>query len=137
VKLLVGEHALQDVPYAGGDHADLDAFAALDRLAATDVLVIRVAVQGRETPRELVDAADVVTEGPTGLVEPLRALYGRRRLARSRSSSCPPTHRAGGLASTSRERPRERRVRSSTGIVSACSNASAISSTSNGLTGKA
>jgi hypothetical protein len=38
------------------------------------VQVVRVAVRGRETPRSLVDAADVVVEGPAGLVELLRTL---------------------------------------------------------------
>jgi trehalose 6-phosphate phosphatase len=71
---IVGEHELQAVLYAGDDHADLDAFEALDRLAASGMQVVRVAVRGRETPRSLVDAADVVVEGPAGLVELLRTL---------------------------------------------------------------
>ena len=71
---IVGEHQLQAVLYAGDDHADLDAFEALDRLTASGVQVVRVAVRGRETPRPLVDAADVVVEGPAGLVELLRTL---------------------------------------------------------------
>jgi trehalose 6-phosphate phosphatase len=74
VERIVGEHELQAVLYAGDDHADLDAFEALDRLAASGVQVVRVAVRGRETPRSLVDAADVVVEGPAGLVELLRTL---------------------------------------------------------------
>mgnify|MGYP006336040897 FL=1 len=71
---IVGEHELQAVLYAGDDHADLDAFEALDRLAASGVQVVRVAVRGRETPRSLVDAADIVVEGPAGLVELVRTL---------------------------------------------------------------
>jgi trehalose 6-phosphate phosphatase len=71
---IVGEHELQAVLYAGDDHADLDAFEALDRLAASGVQVVRVAVRGRETPRALVDAADVVVDGPAGFVELLRTL---------------------------------------------------------------
>ena len=71
---IAGEHELRAVLYAGDDHADLDAFEALDRLAATGAQVVRVAVRGRETPRALVDAADVIVDGPAGLVELLRSL---------------------------------------------------------------
>jgi trehalose 6-phosphate phosphatase len=71
---LAGEHGLRAVLYAGDDHADLDAFEALDRLAASGAQVVRVAVRGRETPRALVDTADIVVDGPVGLVELLRSL---------------------------------------------------------------
>ena len=76
VERLVGEHELEAVLYAGDDHADLDAFAALDRLSASqDVRVtVRVAVRGPETPPAMVEAADVVVEGPEGLVDLLRTL---------------------------------------------------------------
>lgn len=74
VERLVGEHGLEAVLYAGDDHADLDAFAALDRLAERGVLAITVAVLGPETPPALVEAADLVVEGPGGLVALLRQL---------------------------------------------------------------
>ena len=76
VERLVREHALQAVLYAGDDHADLDAFDALDRLIGSgDVrAAVRVAVRGPETPPALVDRADVVAEGPPGLVDLLRTL---------------------------------------------------------------
>lgn len=74
VERLAREHALEAVLYAGDDHADLDAFAALDRLAELGVVAVRVAVRGDETPRELLDAADVVADGPAGLVQLLRSL---------------------------------------------------------------
>lgn len=76
VERLVREHGLQEVLYAGDDHADLDAFDALDRLIGSgDVrAAVRVAVRGPETPPALVDGADVVAEGPAGLVELLRTL---------------------------------------------------------------
>jgi trehalose 6-phosphate phosphatase len=76
VERLVGEHALEALLYAGDDHADLDAFAALDRLSASkDVgVAVRVAVRGPETPPAMVEAADVVVEGPEGLVDLLRTL---------------------------------------------------------------
>jgi trehalose 6-phosphate phosphatase len=59
--------------YAGDDVADLEAFAALDRLGGS-VLVRKVAVLGDETPVALREAADVVVEGPAGLLEMLRGL---------------------------------------------------------------
>ncbi len=74
VERIAGEHGLEAVLYAGDDHADLDAFAGLDRLAASGLLTVRVAVRGAETPATLIDSADLVTEGPAGLVELLRTL---------------------------------------------------------------
>lgn len=74
VERLAGEHALDAVLYAGDDHADLDAFRALDRLAARGVVAVRVAVRGTETPPSLLDAADLVAVGPAGLVALLRQL---------------------------------------------------------------
>jgi trehalose 6-phosphate phosphatase len=71
---LAREHELGALLYAGDDHADLDAFAALDRLAEGGVLVVRVAVHGDETPAALVESADLVVDGPAGLVRALRTL---------------------------------------------------------------
>jgi trehalose 6-phosphate phosphatase len=68
VERLAGEHALRAVLYAGDDHADLDAFAALDRLSARGIDTVKVAVRGPETPAALVDAADVAVDGPAELV---------------------------------------------------------------------
>ena len=67
-ELLAG---LRAALYAGDDDADLDAFAALD---AWDGFGVRVAVRGPETPQALIDAADLVAEGPEGLVALLRQL---------------------------------------------------------------
>ena len=60
----------------GDDRGDLDAFDALDRLAATDedVTVARVAVRSPESPSELLERADVVVEGPEGALSLLQAL---------------------------------------------------------------
>ena len=74
VERIVGEHGLEAVLYAGDDHADLDAFAGLDRLATLGLLTVRVAVRGAETPAALIGSADLVTEGPAGLVGLLRTL---------------------------------------------------------------
>jgi trehalose 6-phosphate phosphatase len=74
VERLAGEHALDAVLYAGDDHADLEAFAALDRMAERGAIAVKVAVRGRETPSVLVAGADLVVDGPQGLVELLRQL---------------------------------------------------------------
>ena len=60
--------------YAGDDRADLAAFAALDELRSEGVETLKVAVRSAETPRELVDAANAVVHGPSGLVELLERL---------------------------------------------------------------
>lgn len=74
VERIVRDASLDAVLYAGDDVADLRAFEALDRLAARGVRTVKVAVHGRETPVALSDAADVVVDGPAGLVTLLRAL---------------------------------------------------------------
>jgi len=76
VERLAREHELRALLYAGDDHADLDAFVALDRMIGSGVVraAVRVAVRGPETPPALVDAADVVAEGPAELVRLLRTL---------------------------------------------------------------
>ena len=62
--------------FAGDDHGDLSAFAALDSLRRAGVLdaVVRVAVRSAEEPTELIAAADVLVEGPAGLVDLLTRL---------------------------------------------------------------
>ena len=57
--------ALDALCYAGDDLADLDAFAAVDRLAAAGRTGVKVAVRSAETPHQLLDAADVVVDGPS------------------------------------------------------------------------
>ena len=71
---LAEELDLRGVLFAGDDVADLEAFEALDRLESKGVLAVRVAVRGLETPADLLEAADVVVDGPAGLVQLLRAL---------------------------------------------------------------
>lgn len=65
---------LEGILYAGDDLADVEAFAAVDRLAAEGAHAVKVAVRSAETPPELLDAADVTAEGPAGLLKLLRAL---------------------------------------------------------------
>ena len=74
VERLAGEHGLEAVLYAGDDHADLDAFAALERLALAGLVAIRVAVRGDETPPALIEGADLVCSDPVDLVRLLRTL---------------------------------------------------------------
>ncbi len=74
VERIVLDERLDAVLYAGDDVADLPAFEALDRLAERGVRTVKVAVHGRETPHALSDAADVVVDGPAGLVTLLRGL---------------------------------------------------------------
>jgi trehalose 6-phosphate phosphatase len=65
---------LTAILYAGDDLADLDAFAAVDRLWGEGAEGVKVAVGGPESPAALLAAADVVVDGPTGLVALLRDL---------------------------------------------------------------
>jgi trehalose 6-phosphate phosphatase len=74
VRRLADELDLGGVLFAGDDVADLEAYEELDRLEERGVVAVRVAVRGPETPDALLQAADVVVEGPSGLVELLRRL---------------------------------------------------------------
>lgn len=74
VERIVEEERLDAVLYAGDDVADIRAFEALDRLAERGIRTLKVSVHGRETPVALSDAADVVVDGPAGLVTLLRRL---------------------------------------------------------------
>jgi trehalose 6-phosphate phosphatase len=67
---------LRAVCFAGDDTGDLPAFAALARLRATGVDTLGVAVAGPETPDAVAAAADVVVEGPSGVLDLLEALAG-------------------------------------------------------------
>ena len=74
VERIVDDAGLGAVLYAGDDQADLRAFAVLDRRAAAGLVTVTVAVHGPETPSALRTAADVVVDGPAGLVDLLRRL---------------------------------------------------------------
>jgi trehalose 6-phosphate phosphatase len=58
----------------GDDLGDLPAFRAVGDLADHGVAVARVAVVDPETPPEVVEAADVVVQGPGAALELLRQL---------------------------------------------------------------
>jgi trehalose 6-phosphate phosphatase len=63
---------LRAVCFVGDDRGDLPAFAALARMTDKDTLA--VAVDGPETPAELTTAADLVVDGPEGVLAFLRGL---------------------------------------------------------------
>ncbi len=70
VRTLLEHAGLRRALYAGDDTTDLDAFRGLDGLE----LAIRVAVASPEGPADLGAAADLVVDGPQGLLELLRRL---------------------------------------------------------------
>jgi trehalose 6-phosphate phosphatase len=74
VRRLTTEADLRYVLYAGDDLADLEAFAAIDRLAPSGVVGVKVATRSLETPEALLSRADLVVEGPRGLIDLLRSL---------------------------------------------------------------
>lgn len=62
------------VAYIGDDRADLEAFDALDDLAARGASVMRVAVASSEGPPELAQRSDLVVDGPPGVLNLLSSL---------------------------------------------------------------
>jgi len=64
------------VLYVGDDRGDLSAFAALEDLRREGVRTLAVAVDSDELPPELRRRADLVVDGPPGVVALLRALDG-------------------------------------------------------------
>jgi trehalose 6-phosphate phosphatase len=76
IERVAREERLGHVLFAGDDLADLDAFAAVDRLGEAGVSGLKVAVRSQETPDAMVEAADVVVEGPRGLLELLERMAG-------------------------------------------------------------
>jgi trehalose 6-phosphate phosphatase len=74
VRRLVEDHGVRAVLYAGDDVADLQAFDAVRAVRSDGVVGVTVAVRSAETPTPLIDRADVVVEGPQGMVDLLRGL---------------------------------------------------------------
>lgn len=60
--------------FFGDDLGDLDAFDALERREAEGVHVVRVAVRSPEAPAELIERADLIVDGPAGVLDLLRTL---------------------------------------------------------------
>ena len=67
---IIGLADVRSAMFVGDDLGDLAAFRALDGVATA----LRVAVRSPEVPPELVAAADVVVEGPPGVLDLLHAL---------------------------------------------------------------
>lgn len=74
-------HAVRDlargasaVLYAGDDLGDLPAFGALAELRAAGLATVGVAVVAPELPEAVRAAADVLVDGPSGVLDLLRAL---------------------------------------------------------------
>jgi trehalose 6-phosphate phosphatase len=74
VERLVRDARPRAVVFVGDDLADLEAFAALDRLAEEGLRTVKVAVLGTETPDRLAAVADLAVEGVGGTLALLRAL---------------------------------------------------------------
>jgi len=76
VRRLVEETPLEAALYVGDDTTDLDAFAALRRLAGEGRLghALCVGVRSDETPRDLEAQADLLVDGPRGVRTLLAAL---------------------------------------------------------------
>lgn len=77
VRALLGDApAATRAAFAGDDRGDLPALDALDALEAEGRLtrVVRIAVRSTEVPGALIERADLVVDGPAGLLEWLRAL---------------------------------------------------------------
>lgn len=68
------DRELAAVLFAGDDVGDLDAFAGLDRLRTRGLWTCAIAAGGRETPAEVLAAADLVLEGPSGVAALLSSI---------------------------------------------------------------
>jgi trehalose 6-phosphate phosphatase len=68
------ELALDAACFIGDDTVDLPGYDALDTLQAAGATCVRVAVRSAESPPTLIERADVVVEGPSGVVELLGEL---------------------------------------------------------------
>jgi trehalose 6-phosphate phosphatase len=65
---------LEAVCFIGDDRGDLPGFEELRRLRSEGKSTLAVAVAGPETPVELLDSADLVVDGPAGVIALLEAL---------------------------------------------------------------
>ncbi|MGH3117599.1 MAG: trehalose-phosphatase, partial [Gaiellales bacterium] len=59
---------LDAVAYFGDDRVDLPGFDALDELSERGVGAVRIGVRSEEAPPELLERADVVVDGPVGVL---------------------------------------------------------------------
>jgi trehalose 6-phosphate phosphatase len=78
VRRVAGEERLRGLLYAGDDLPDLEAYAAVEELQRTGLPGVRIAVRSANAPEAVLEAADIVVEGPAALVELLRGLVSPR-----------------------------------------------------------
>jgi trehalose 6-phosphate phosphatase len=71
---LVEAMELDAALFVGDDTVDLPAFDALDALATRGVSTLKIAVASEESPDDLIARADVVVQGPAGVVAFLQRL---------------------------------------------------------------
>jgi trehalose 6-phosphate phosphatase len=74
VRRVVVESGARTVVVVGDDLGDLPAFAAVAELLGGGLTGLRVAVRSAEAPQDLLAAADLILEGPEGVLEFLRRL---------------------------------------------------------------
>jgi trehalose 6-phosphate phosphatase len=74
VERIATDRELAAVLFAGDDIGDLDAFAALGRLRTRALWTCATVAGGRETPAEVLAAADLVVEGPSGVAALLASI---------------------------------------------------------------
>lgn len=65
---------LAAVAFFGDDVGDLPAFDALDHLRSSGVHVLKVVARSAEAPTRLLDAGDVVVDGPEGALSVMQSL---------------------------------------------------------------
>jgi trehalose 6-phosphate phosphatase len=68
------EASLTGVAFAGDDRVDLPGFDALDRLQDAGLATLRIAVRSDEAPAELLARADLIVDGPRGMLDLLKVL---------------------------------------------------------------
>jgi trehalose 6-phosphate phosphatase len=76
------EYDVEALLFAGDDLVDLEAFRALDELESEGMHCIRVAVASPEAPKALLADANVVVDGPSGVIELLETLARARGAAK-------------------------------------------------------
>lgn len=69
----IAQH-LKAVAYFGDDQADLPAFDTLDKLAKEGIVTVKITAASNETPKVLLESADIVVQGPNGVLELLKQL---------------------------------------------------------------
>jgi len=74
VRRVVAESNAREVVVVGDDLGDLPAFAAVAQLVGQGREGLRVAVRSDEAPPQLLEEADLVVEGPAGVLDFLRQL---------------------------------------------------------------